>query len=110
VIAMTDEKSLLDQVHEKERELAIRFERACAEADAAREAVVRERQGRLDQAEREAREAVEAQWQSAMAMIGVEIERMQRDAAEREREFRRRVEARIPDAAAELTRLVAPGA
>ncbi len=106
---MSDEKNPLDQVHETERELATRYERACAEAEAAKAAVIRERQSRLEQAEREAREAVDTRWRSVMVQIDDEIEGLRRDAVERERELCRRVEERIPDAVAELVSLVALG-
>ncbi|KAF5062339.1 hypothetical protein DSECCO2_305870 [anaerobic digester metagenome] len=105
---MSDENSLLEQVHEKERELSTRYEQACATVEAAREAVVRERQGRLELAEREAREAVDTRWRSVMVQVDDEVEQIRRDADEREKEFRLGVEDRVPDAVEELVRLVAP--
>lgn len=106
---MSDEKNLLEQVDEKEGELATRYDRACAETDAAREAVVRERQARLDQAAREAREVVETRRRCATTSLDDEIEQMRRRAIDRESEFRGRIEDRVPTAVSELVRLVVSG-
>ncbi len=103
---MSEEKTLLEQVREKEVELADEYARACADADARKEAAVREGQRMIEQADEEGREAATARYDAAMAALEQEIEETRRDAAERERALSSTMENRVPEVAAELVAYV----
>jgi len=109
VIGLSDKMTLLEQVRVKEIELADRYTQACAEAEAAKEAAVREGRALIEVADREGHEAAEMRYRAAMAALDEEIERMRRDSVENETALRSGVEARIAEATAELVMLVAPG-
>jgi len=104
---LSKEKTLLEQVQKEEVELAARYAKACADADALKEAAVREGQQMVEQAEREGRESAAARYNEVMAVIDGEIEELRRNAAERESALRSTMENRIAEVAAELVTHVA---
>lgn len=106
MIGMSEEKTLLEQVREKEIALADEYARACADADARKEAAVRDGQETIEQADAKGRAAAAARYEAAMAALEQEIEGAQRTAAERERALSSAMERRIPEVAAELAAYV----
>lgn len=104
---MAEEKTLLEQVREKEVELAAEYARACADADALKEAAVREGQQMIGQADGEGCESAAARYDGAMAALEREIEEIRRNAAERERALSSTMENRVAGVAAELVGYVA---
>lgn len=104
---MSKEKTLLEQVQEEEVELAARCAKACADADALKEAAIREGQQMVEQADREGRESASARYNEAMAALEGEIEELRRNAAERESVLRSNMENRVAEVAAELVTYVA---
>jgi hypothetical protein len=106
---MAEEKSLLEQVREKEVALAAEFERACSDADALKEAAVRDGERTVEQADREGRESASARYDAAMAALEREIEEMRRGAAERQSALSSAMESRIEEVAAELVAYVVQG-
>lgn len=104
---MAEEKTLLEQVREKEVELAAEYSRACADADARKEAAVQDGQRMVERAEGEGCESATARYDGAMAALEREIEEMRRTAAERERVLSSSMENRVAEVAAELVRYVA---
>lgn len=104
---MAEEKTLLEQVREKEVELAAEYARACADADALKEAAVREGQRMVEQADGEGCESATARYDGAMIALEREIEEMRGTAAERERTLCSTMENRVAEVAAELVRYVA---
>ncbi len=105
---MAEEKTLLEQVREKEVDLAAEYARACADAEAAREAAEREARETIERAEREGREAAEALYRQEMEGLEREIERLRADAREQEDALRTTGEARVAGVADELVGYVAP--
>lgn len=106
MIGMPEEKTLLEQVREKEVALADEYARACADADARKEAAVREGLRTIEQADAEGRTAAAARYDAAMAALEQEIEEARRTAAERERALSSAMEHRVPGVAAELVAYV----
>jgi hypothetical protein len=104
---MAEEKTLLEQVQEKEVELAAEYSRACADADARKEAAVQEGQQMIERADGLGCESATARYDGAMASLEREIEEMRRTAAERERVLSSTMENRVAEVAAELVRYVA---
>ncbi len=105
---MAEEKTLLEQVREKEVDLAAEYARACADAEAVREAAEREARETIDRAEREGREAAEALYRQEMDGLEREIGRLRVDAREQEEALRTTGEARVAGVADELVGYVAP--
>jgi hypothetical protein len=103
-----DEKTLLEQVREKEVDLANEYARVCAEAEAAREAAEREARGLIERAEREGREAAEAHYDAEMIGLEREIERLRTEARRQEEALRSTGETRVSDVSDELVGYVAP--
>ena len=103
-----DEKTLLEQVREKEIDLAAEYDRACAGAEAAREMAAHEARETVERAEREGLEAAEALHEREMADLEHEIERIRTDAAGLEDALRSTGESRISEVADELVGYVAP--
>ena len=103
---MSEEKTLLEQVREKEVELAAAYARACADADALKAAAVLEGERMVEQADREGRESAAGRHDAAMAALEREIEEMRRNAAERERALCSTMESRVGEVAAELVAYV----
>jgi uncharacterized membrane protein len=103
-----EEKTLLEQVREKEVALAEEYSRACADAEAAKEAAAKEARETIDRAEREGREAAEALYGQEMDGLEREIERLRADSREQEVALRSSGEARIAGVADELVGYVAP--
>lgn len=103
-----DEKTLLEQVREKEVDLADEYARACADAEAARGNAEREAREVVERAEREGREAAEAHYNAEMNGLEREIERLRMDASQQEEALRSAGEARVSDVADELVGYVAP--
>lgn len=106
---MTGEKTLLEQVREKEVALAAEYDLACAEAEAAREAAEREARDTVERAGQEGHEAAEALYRQEMAVLQREIERLRTDAFAEGEALRRIGERRIDRVADELVGYVAPG-
>lgn len=102
-----EEKTLLEQVRAKEVDLASEYARACADADALKEAAVQEGQQMVEQADREGCESATARYDGAMAALDGEVEEMGRTAAERERALCSTMENRVAEVAAELVKYVA---
>lgn len=105
---MTEEKTLLEQVREKEVELATEYAHACADAEAAKETAEREARETIEQTEREGREAAEAQSGQEMDSLEREIERLRMDARRQEETLRSTGEASVAGVADELVGYVAP--
>jgi hypothetical protein len=103
-----EEKTLLEQVREKEVALSDEYTRACADAQAMREAAEREARETIDRAEREGREAAEALYTQEMDGLEREIERLRANAREQEDALRTTGEARVAGVADELVGYVAP--
>jgi hypothetical protein len=103
-----EEKTLLEQVREKEVYLAAEYARACADAEAAREAAAQEARGTIERAEREGHEAAEARYEREMNGLELEIERLRADARTEEDALRSTGEARVAGVADELVGYVAP--
>ena len=103
-----EEKTLLEQVHEKEVELAAEYERACTDAEAAREAAAREARETVARAEREGREAAEALYQREMDGLEREIDRLRTDTALQEDALRTLGGRRVSQVVDELVGYVAP--
>lgn len=105
---MAEEKTLLEQVREKEVDLAAEYARACADAEAVREAAGREARESIDRAEREGREAAEALYEREMADLERGIERLRMESREREDALRSIGETHVSGVADELVDYVAP--
>lgn len=103
-----EEKTLLEQVREKEVELASEYERACADAEAAKEAAAEEARVMVERGEREGREAAKAHFDEEMDRLDREIERLRTDARRQEEVLRATGEARVSEVADELVGYVAP--
>jgi phytoene dehydrogenase-like protein len=106
VIEMSEEKTLLEQVQEKEIALADEYACACADADARKEAAVRDGLRTIEQADAEERAGASARYEAAMAALEQEIEEARRTATERERALSSAMERRVPEVAAELVAYV----
>ena len=103
---MSEEKTLLEQVREKEIALADEYARACDDADALKEAAVRDGLRTIEQADAEGRAEAAARYEAAMAALEQEIEEARRFAAERVRALSSAMECRVPGVAAELVAYV----
>jgi hypothetical protein len=110
VIGMAEEKTLLEQVREKEVDLAAGYARACTEAGAAKEAAAKEARETIDRAEREGREAADALYTQEMDALEREIEQERIDARQQEDALRSAGERQLPRVADDLVGYVAPAA
>ena len=104
---MAEEKTLLEQVHNKEVALAAEYARACVEADAAREGAEREARETVERAEEEGRDAAEALYRQEMDGLEGEIRRLQTETRDKEDALRATGDSRVAEVAEELVRLVA---
>ncbi len=105
---MLEEKTLLEQVRGKEVELAAAYARACADADAMKEAGAREAREEIERAGREGRQAAEALFEGAMDALEREIELVRMDARVQEAALRSAGETHVSEVVADLVRFVAP--
>ena len=99
---MSDEKTLLEQVREKEIVLADEYVHACTDADARIEAAIRDGQETIEKADEEGRAAAAARYDAAMAALDQEIGGERLTAAERERALSSAMERCVPAVASEL--------
>lgn len=99
---MSEEKTLLEQVREKEIALADEYACACADADARKEAAVRDGLRTIEQAAAEGRAAAAARYEAAMAALEQEIGEARRTAAQREHALSSAMEPCVPAVAADL--------
>ncbi|MEN6341236.1 MAG: hypothetical protein ABFC89_01620 [Methanospirillum sp.] len=107
---MAEEKTLLEQVREKEVDLAAGYARACAEARAAREAAELKARETVEQAEEEGLGAAEALYGREMDDLEREIERVRVDARLQEDALRLAGERHVARVADDLVGYVAPAA
>ncbi|NLX49233.1 MAG: hypothetical protein GXY82_05055 [Methanospirillum sp.] len=99
---MAEEKSLLEQVREKELALAAEYDRVCAQMDALKESARRDAWLIVDRAEGEGRAAASARYDEATAALDAEISAMREEALRREREMHTAIESRLAGVAEEL--------
>ncbi len=105
---MAEEKTLLEQVRDKEVDLAAGYARACADADAAREAAEREAREMVERAEDEGRDAAAALYRQEMDGLEREVERVRVEAHAQEEDLRATGERNVPRVADDLVGYVAP--
>lgn len=103
-----EEKTLLEQVREKEVALAAEYDRICAEAEAAREAAAQAGRATVEQAEQAGEDEARALYRQEMVGLEREIQRLQAEAAGQEEALRSAGESHVSRVADELVGYVAP--